>query len=83
MRPEDVEVSLERREGWSAARVYVVEAMGSESFTRLQSDSRQITARVPPDLPLDFDQIVWFRPRPEKLRYFDTRTGEATPGARV
>jgi multiple sugar transport system ATP-binding protein len=77
VRPEDIEVSVVERQGWSAARVYVVESMGNESFVRLQVDSIQITARVPVDLPLDFDQTVWFRPRPDKLHFFDSQTKEA------
>jgi multiple sugar transport system ATP-binding protein len=77
VRPEDVEVSLVERQDWCPARVYVVEAMGNESFVRLQSDSIQITARVPVDLALDFDQNVWFRPCPDKLHFFDSRTTEA------
>ena len=77
VRPEDVEVSLVERPGWCPARVYVVEAMGNESFLRLQADATQITARVPVDLSLDFDQIVWFRPRPDKLHFFDPQTTEA------
>jgi multiple sugar transport system ATP-binding protein len=77
VRPEDIEVSVVERQGWSAARVYVVESMGNESFVRLQVDSIQITARVPVDLPLDFDQTVWFRPRPDKLHFFDSQTTEA------
>ncbi len=77
VRPEDVDVSLTERPGWRCARVYVVEAMGNESFVRLQTDSEQITARVAVDLPVDFDQTVWFRPRLEKVHFFDSKTREA------
>jgi multiple sugar transport system ATP-binding protein len=79
VRPEDIEVSLVEQPDWRPARVYVVESMGNESFVRLQTDSGQITARVPVDLNLDFDQTVWFRPRPGKLHFFDPKTTEAAP----
>jgi multiple sugar transport system ATP-binding protein len=77
VRPEDVEVSVTAREGWSQARVYVVESMGNESFVRLDAEGTQITARVPAETPLDFDQTVWFRARPDKIRYFDPHTKES------
>ena len=70
-------MSLVERQDWCPARVYVVESMGNESFVRLQSDSIQVTARVAVDLPLDFDQTVWFRPRPGKLHFFDSQSTEA------
>jgi multiple sugar transport system ATP-binding protein len=77
VRPEDVEVAVTAREGWRTARVYVVESMGNESFVRLDAGGPHITARVPPETPLDFDQTVWFQPRPDKIHYFDSRTKEA------
>ncbi len=77
VRPEDVEVSPIAFEGWSPARVYVVESTGNESFVRLDADGKHITARVPAETPLDFDQTVWFRARPDKIRYFDPHTKES------
>jgi multiple sugar transport system ATP-binding protein len=77
VRPEDVEVSLIACEGWSPARVYVVESTGNESFAILDAEGVHITVRVPAETPLDFDQTVWFRPRPDKIRYFDPRTKDA------
>ena len=63
--------------GTDPARVYVVEEMGNETFARLQSDTATITARVPPELKIDFDQAVWLRPRPGKEHFFDATTTEA------
>ncbi len=77
VRPENIEVSLVERQDWCPARVYVVESMGNESFVRLESDSIRITARIPVDLALDFDQTVWFRPCPGKLHFFDSQSTEA------
>ena len=77
VRPEDIDVSLVERASWCPARVYVIESMGNESFLRLQVDSIQITARVPVDTAVDFDQTVWFRPRPDRLHFFDSQTTEA------
>jgi multiple sugar transport system ATP-binding protein len=78
-RPEDVEVSLTARADWTPARVYVVEAMGNESFARLDAGPAQVTARLPADAALDYDQAVWFRPRPDKVHFFDPQTKEALP----
>ena len=76
-RPEDIEIALAPRPDWRPARVYVVESMGSEAFAVLRSEDSRITARVAADAALDFDQSVWFRPRPGAIHYFHPETGEA------
>jgi multiple sugar transport system ATP-binding protein len=76
-RPEDVEFSLVERPGWLPARVYVTEEMGNETFVRLSADSAHLTARVPADTPVDFDQRVWFHLRADKLHLFDSANTEA------
>jgi len=42
-----------------------------------ETHDHNITVRVPAETPLDFDQTVWFRPRPDKIRYFDPQTKDA------
>ncbi len=77
VRPEDVEISPIACAGFSPARVYVVESTGNESFVRLDAEGTLVTARVPAETPLDFDQTVWFRARPDKIHYFDPQTKES------
>ena len=42
-----------------------------------EAERAQITARVPVDLSVDFDQTVWFHPRSDKVHFFDPQTTEA------
>jgi ABC-type sugar transport system ATPase subunit len=61
--------------GFTAARVYVVEEMGNETILVLASGEKQITARAPAGLRLDFDTPVWYRANPAKLHRFNRATG--------
>lgn len=71
IRPEDVELSMSDQPGFSSARVWVTEEMGNETLVVIQTGDRQITARAPADLRLDFDARVWFRFREGKQHWFD------------
>lgn len=77
IRPEDVEVSLLERPGWSPAAVYVAEQLGNETLLRLSADSVHITARVDPDVQVVPGAQVWFQPKLAKLHIFDSSTGNA------
>ncbi len=79
VRPEDVELSMNEQPGWTSARVYVTEEMGSETLVVLTAGSTQITARAPAGSRLDFDTPVWYRFRPDKLHWFDKITAERIP----
>lgn len=74
VRPEDVELSLTDRPGWSAGRVYVIEEMGNENLVVLNYDGGRVTARVSSDIRFDFDTPVWFCFRPDKIHRFDRAT---------
>jgi multiple sugar transport system ATP-binding protein len=76
VRPEDVELSMTDQAGWTPARVYVTEEMGSETLVVLSAGPVQITARAPAGLRLDFDTAVWYRFRPDKLHWFDKTSGD-------
>jgi multiple sugar transport system ATP-binding protein len=67
IRPEHVEVSTKRADGWSKARVWVSEELGNETLVQLKTASQLITARIKPDLDLSFDQAVWYRFRQDRL----------------
>jgi multiple sugar transport system ATP-binding protein len=75
IRPEDVELSMTDQSGFTGARVYVTEEMGNETILVLSIGGKQITARAPAGLRLDFDTSVWYRFRAEKLHRFHKFTG--------
>ncbi len=75
IRPEDVHVSTTAREGWEAARVLVVEPMGSEMLVTIERNGGRLVARTAPDLPVVADQLVWIHLPPDRVLYFDPTDG--------
>jgi multiple sugar transport system ATP-binding protein len=75
VRPEDVQVSAARVDGWDAARVLVVEPMGSEMLVTLERGGQRLVARTLADLPLQPDSPAWVRLPPDRLHYFDPASG--------
>jgi ABC-type sugar transport system ATPase subunit len=71
IRPEDVQVSAEARDGWTAARVLVVEPMGSEMLVTLEVEGRRIVARTAADLAVEHDAPAWVHLPPGRLHVFD------------
>ena len=80
IRPEDVELSALAQPGWSPARVYVTEEMGSETVVVVRDGPTQITAKAPAATRLDFEAPVWYRFRAEKLHRFDKSSGARLSG---
>jgi len=78
IRPEDVELSLEEKRDWIAALVWVTEEMGNETLVVIKAGEEHITVRAPSATRLDFETPVWFRPRPEKVHWFD-QAGKRMP----
>ncbi len=77
VRPENVRLAREPIAGAVPARVYVVEPAGSESLVVVRLGRQSLTARVPADVNLDYDQAVWTQVNAERLRFFDPASGKA------
>ena len=75
IRPEDVHVSLSRRDGWHHTSVYVTELMGSETFVILQLRDAKLTARAAGDFRAEPDTPVWIEFDTTKAHFFDPETG--------
>jgi len=67
IRPEHVEVSPDPADGWSPARVWVSEELGSETLVQLKTESYLISARLSPEREWNFDQAVWYRFRADRV----------------
>jgi multiple sugar transport system ATP-binding protein len=76
IRPEDVELSMTEQSGFAPARVWVTEEMGNETLIVIKIGDRQVTARAPSDVRVDFDAPVWYRFREDKQHWFDPATGQ-------
>ena len=77
VRPENVEIDRQPRDGWIAGRVYVSEAMGNENLVVVRVGEHSLTCRAAPEMQLDFEASVWIRFRPDRLHFFDTSTTKA------
>ena len=77
IRPEDVELSLTEQAGWTGARVWVTEDLGNETLMRLSLDGAFVTLRAPAGTRAEIDSLAWFRIRPERVHWFDSKTAEA------
>jgi multiple sugar transport system ATP-binding protein len=74
VRPEDIDFSPTPQPGWTEARVWVTEDLGNESLIRLAILDLHLTVRAPAGTHAEFDAPAWFRLRPGKIHWFDTKT---------
>jgi len=75
IRPEDIQVSIDKRDLWVPASVYVTELMGSETFVFLKLGREKIVARAPGDFRAETDSQVWIEVDTERAHFFDVETG--------
>ena len=76
VRPEDVTLSLIEYAGGTAARIYVTEALGNETFVFLNLGQEKIVARTDGTRPLGMETRVWISFNQAKLHFFDAHSGE-------
>jgi multiple sugar transport system ATP-binding protein len=73
IRPEDVGVGA--ASGSSAARVLVVEPMGSETIVTLEREGARVVARTAADLSFDAGQAAGFTLPVDRLHFFESAGG--------
>ena len=76
VRPEDVDVASTPGAGWDAARISVVEPMGSETLVTLEYRAQRLVARVPADRQFEPGQTAWVRLVPDRVLRFDASAGQ-------
>lgn len=76
VRPEDIKVFHPGYEGDGAAEVEMVETLGSEKLVHLVSNGSSFVARTSATDDLAVGTRVHVEFNPERLRFFDPRTGE-------
>ena len=72
IRPEDVEIATTAADGWHAARVVVVEPMGSETLVTLEYHDQLLVARVSASRSFDPGQAVWVNLPADRSVWFDS-----------
>ena len=72
IRPEDVEIATTAADGWHAARVVVVEPMGSETLVTLEYHDQLLVARVSANRSFDPGQALWVNLPAHRSVWFDS-----------
>lgn len=75
LRPQNIQVSATRRDGWLPATIYVTELMGSETFVIVETGNQRIIARASGDFHAETGNQAWLSPDPAKAHWFDSQTG--------
>ena len=76
VRPENVRISVAEDKTCFPAKIYVAEALGSETFVFLMLDQEKIIARTEPTLGVDIEANVWISFDESKLHFFDPNSGD-------
>jgi multiple sugar transport system ATP-binding protein len=77
IRPEDLDVVAEPGEGAFAGTVQVVEPLGPHQQISVDVDGQPLRVTVAADLEVRSGARLAMRPKPGRLRWFDTDTGRA------
>jgi multiple sugar transport system ATP-binding protein len=76
IRPEHIQVLSQPQDGAIAAKVYVTEQMGNETFVFLTLSGQKLIARAPADFRADEESQVWITINKHKIHLFDPVSGE-------
>ena len=78
IRPEDLSVSLEKKEESISGKSSVTETLGSDNYLYADISDLLIAVRLKPDQRIPEDQSIWLVPNIEKIHIFDKLTGKRT-----
>ncbi len=76
IRPEHIQVLSQAQDGAIAAKVYVTEQMGNETFVFLTVGTHRLIARAPADFRADLESQVWITISKDKILFFDPVSGD-------
>jgi len=76
IRPEHIQVLSQPQDGAIAAKVYVTEQMGNETFVFLTVGTNRLIARAPADFRAEEESQVWITISKDKLHFFDPNSGD-------
>ena len=75
IRPEHISVLSQPQNGAIAAKVYVTEQMGNETFVFLTVGTNRLIARAPADFRAEDESRVWITITKDKVHFFDPVSG--------
>jgi multiple sugar transport system ATP-binding protein len=76
VRPEDVIISLEKKEGWFSGRIFAVEPLGNATYVDIAWNLNCLRAEADPDFEAEPNSLIYFTFRKEKIHLFDKTDGK-------
>ncbi|HEX9916276.1 MAG TPA: ABC transporter ATP-binding protein, partial [candidate division Zixibacteria bacterium] len=80
IRPEDVEVSLNFKEGYFKGELFAIEPTGSSTYLDILWNGNRLKAEVSPDFKANIDQNIYFLFNLNRCHLFDLKSGENIKG---
>jgi len=77
IRPENVVISLTKKERYFEGKIFAVEPLGDRAYVDIVWQNQRLKVEVPPDFAGKTDEQIYFTFEPSKCHLFDRRTGEA------
>jgi multiple sugar transport system ATP-binding protein len=77
IRPENVKLSREQKDGWHPMTVYISEPQGADTIVNLRLGEQFIRVVTEPEIRPGPNETVWVRVERSGLRLFDATTGQA------
>jgi multiple sugar transport system ATP-binding protein len=74
VRPEDIEITKVKKNGYSAATIYNIENMGMEKIVTLKLEDHIFKAVTTADFEAEMNDEVYVQCRSNKLHFFDRET---------
>jgi hypothetical protein len=76
VRPEDVVISLEKKEGWFSGTIFATEPLGNATYVDIQWNVNRLKAEAEPDFQAQPDSPIYFTFKKEKIHLFDKTDGK-------
>jgi multiple sugar transport system ATP-binding protein len=78
IRPEDISVSLEKKEKSIEGKSSVTETLGSDNYLYVDISDLLVCVRLKPDQRIPEDQDIWLVPNLKEIHIFGKSTGKRT-----
>jgi ABC-type sugar transport system ATPase subunit len=80
IRGENMDVLSERAPGAITGKILVVEPLGAQTLVTVASEGTEVKVLTSPGYTAQTGGDVWLRPAPDKIRWYDPRTGAEATG---
>lgn len=77
VRPEDMQILGEKTSDAMGAQVEVVELLGAHAQLTTSVEGQRVRVTAESDFAVKPGDTLWLRPIPERIRWYDTETGNA------